>query len=299
MIETVASWPGERTSAGEELAEEGQRRGPRGRQGVGRGWPSARPARAARRSSELARVRTWCPARRVAGERGVGAGARSISQSRVGARALDAGSRPTRGAADRGSGTPPRAAPAQLDALAGGDPDLDRDVRRVGRAADAVGAQVHLADLGMDTEDQLDGAGEVERVVQVAGRAMAVIANRPERVHDLAGDPADRAEQVPEQHEQPLLRALAGRPWRPGRVRAPTARRGPGAGSARPRGRGPGPGSRPADRPRPGRSGSGASRSSALQPGPARVGQLRGLLERIDRPRAEPSLPVTAASIRR
>ena len=64
----------------------------------------------------------------------------------------------------------------------------------------------------MHSEDQFDRAGEIERVVEVAGRAMAVIANRPERVLDLARDPADRTEQVPEQHEQALTRTVkAGR----------------------------------------------------------------------------------------
>ncbi len=64
----------------------------------------------------------------------------------------------------------------------------------------------------MDSKDQLDGAGEIERVVEVAGRAMPVIADCPERVLDLARDPADGAEQVPEQDKQPFVRAMkAGR----------------------------------------------------------------------------------------
>ena len=76
------------------------------------------------------------------------------------------------------------------------------------RAADAVGAQVGLADLGMHAEDQLDRVGEVELEIEVAGLAVSMLGDRAERVGDLARDPADRAEQVPVQLEQALARAV-------------------------------------------------------------------------------------------
>ena len=157
-----------------------------------------------------------------------------------------------------------------------------------------------MADLGVDAEDQLDRAGEIERVVEVAGRAMAVIADGPERVLDLARDPADRAEQVPEQHEQPLARAVqAGGDERIGIE--------PPGGWARARGRiraTSGSGARgqelaqPLDDGRVDRRASPACR--ALDPaGPS------GLIEPSPAPRRDrrfpgcSSLPVTAASIRR
>ena len=96
----------------------------------------------------------------------------------------------------------------QFDAFSRGDAYLGQHVRRVGRSTDAIRFQVHLANLRMDSKDQLDRAGEIERVVEVAGRAMPVIADCPERVLDLARDPADGAEQVPEQDKQPFARAM-------------------------------------------------------------------------------------------
>ena len=172
------------------------------------------------------------------------------------------------------------------------------DVRRMRRPADAVGAQVHLANLGMDAEDQLDRAGEIERIVEVAGRAMTVIADRPERVHDLARDPADRAEQVPEQHEQPLARAVEARgDERVGiELQAPRQGQGPDprdfgvGGLAR---------NSPSRSTTAGSTPSGTSRSSACSSrARCELRELHGLLEGIDAcPSA--SLPVTAASIRR
>ena len=87
----------------------------------------------------------------------------------------------------------------QFNAFSRGDAHLGQHVRRVGRSTDAVRFQVHLANCRMYSKDQLDGAGKIERVVEVAGRTMPVIADCPERVLDLARDPADGAEQVPEQ----------------------------------------------------------------------------------------------------
>ena len=58
------------------------------------------------------------------------------------------------------------------------------------------------ADLGVSPEDQLHGVGEIELEVEVTRLAVPVLADRPEGVLDLAGEPAGRAEDVPEQGEQ-------------------------------------------------------------------------------------------------
>ena len=60
----------------------------------------------------------------------------------------------------------------------------------------------------MDAKDQLDRVGEVELKVEMAGLAVGMLGDRAERVGDLAGDAADRAEQVPVQLEQALACAV-------------------------------------------------------------------------------------------
>ncbi len=81
-------------------------------------------------------------------------------------------------------------------------------MRRVRRAADAVGAQLGLANLGMDAKDQFDRVGKVELEIEVTGLAVGVLGNLPECIRDLCGNPADRAEQVPVQLEQALSCAV-------------------------------------------------------------------------------------------
>ena len=74
----------------------------------------------------------------------------------------------------------------QLDPFVGRDADLSQHVGRMRRSADAIGAQVRLADLGMHAEDQLDRVGEVELEVEMASLAVGMLGDRAERVGDLA-----------------------------------------------------------------------------------------------------------------
>src|SRR4051794_32642877 len=100
----------------------------------------------------------------------------------------------------------------ELKALFWSDADLGDNVRKMGRTADAVSANVGIADVGMGPEDHLDRIGEVEIVVDVARLAMAVLLQSAQSVFHLGRDPAEWAEQVPLQEKQPLTSAVKARP---------------------------------------------------------------------------------------
>ena len=99
----------------------------------------------------------------------------------------------------------------ELDPLTRGHAHLGDHVRRVRRAADAVGAQLGLANLGMHPKDQLDRVGKVELEIEVAGLAVGMLGDLAERVRHLRRNAADRAQQVPVQLEQALAGAMQAR----------------------------------------------------------------------------------------
>ena len=114
----------------------------------------------------------------------------------------------TRGVAGRGAGNRPRAGSSPARTALRRDPDLRQDVGGVRGAAGAVMPGVGRTDLGVGAEDQLDRVGEIEREIELAGVATAVLADRLQGVADLAREAARRAKDVPEQDEQALTRGV-------------------------------------------------------------------------------------------
>ena len=67
----------------------------------------------------------------------------------------------------------------QHQALPRGDAHLGHDVRRVGRAADAVRPQFTGADVRVGPEDHLDGLGQIGEEIDLTRLTVGVIAQRP------------------------------------------------------------------------------------------------------------------------
>ena len=81
-------------------------------------------------------------------------------------------------------------------------------MRRVGRAAETVDGQFAGPHLRVDAEYHLHRLREVRFEVEFAGGAVFVFAQRPQRVLDARRNATNRAENVPEKHQQPFAGAV-------------------------------------------------------------------------------------------
>ena len=172
------SCPGARTSPGKSSRKSAERRGAGGGQGVVAGGGPLDP------DHQLAVALVGQGERLPPGRK-----ARGVSTpggwTRPGRAASDGAPGSTRKSNDEGELRAPEPVrplaevQVELEPLAGADPHLRDDVRRVRRAADAVGPQVGRADLRVDPEDQLDRVGEVELVVESRTPRSARARGRP------------------------------------------------------------------------------------------------------------------------
>src|SRR5439155_26254665 len=96
----------------------------------------------------------------------------------------------------------------QLDALAGTEPRLGDNVRRVSRAADAVRGHVALTHLRMGAEDHLHRVGELQGEVELADLATAVVAQRLERLLHLRRYATEWTDDIPQEDEQSAAGAV-------------------------------------------------------------------------------------------
>jgi hypothetical protein len=89
----------------------------------------------------------------------------------------------------------------KLDAFSRTHPSLGGHVREMHGPADAVGAQVRVAEFRVDAKNHLDRVGEVELKIEVTCLAVTVLAEGAEGVLHLGGYSADRTEEVPQENE--------------------------------------------------------------------------------------------------